>query len=208
MWVYTSAESLSLWARLQTVTSISKINILNPVKSFFSIIAFLLIAAGFFLLIRFEISFGVAGGRFGGAEVINMPGTFWFFIAIQTFWGLSMVADAIKEIWKLLHRNIDKSDEDGPTIIISIYWLLATLFFLIINCLAIWAAIEMLLNLYKLLGDYEMPEKAILGGLFLLSFAVFCYLYYVFLFRSLIEIFFPKARISWQLLRKNNNQLK
>lgn len=176
---------------------------MNTLKSFFTFIIFLLIAAGFFLLIRFEIQYGIAGGKFGGVEVINMPGTFWFFIALQTFLGLSLVTDAIKEIWKLRHSNIEKSDQHDPENIIAIYWLLATCLFLIINLLAIWSAVEILVNAYSLFNAFEMPKKAILGGLFLMSFMVFCYLYYMFLFSSLIETFFPKARTSLQLLRKN-----
>ncbi|MEO6540325.1 MAG: hypothetical protein ABIN74_05015 [Ferruginibacter sp.] len=173
---------------------------MNPLKSFFTTLIFLLIAAGFFFLIRFEIRYGIAGGKFGGVEVINMPGTFWFFIALQAFLGLSLVTNAIKELMKFRRRNIEKSD---PANIIAIYWLLAASFFCIVNLLAIWSAVEMLVSAYKSIVDLEMPKKAILGVLYLLSFFVFCYLYYTFLFSSLIETFFPKARNSFRLLRKN-----
>jgi len=134
-----------------------------------------------------------------------MPGTFWFFIAIQALLGSSLVIDAIKELWKFSHRNIVKGDQNDPTNIIAIYWLLAALFFLIVNLLAIWAAFEMLFNAYKLLLDYEMQKRLIMGGLFLMSFGVFCYLYYTFLFRSLIDIFLPKAWNSFQSSKRNNN---
>jgi len=163
-----------------------------------------LIAAGFFFLIRFEIQYGVAGGKFGGVELSEMPGTFWFFISLHVLFGLYLVKEAIKELWNLFHRSIEKNDQKKPANIIAVYWLLATVLFLTINLLAIWSAFEMLFYMYKLLREFEMPRKLILGGLFLMSVGVFCYLYYVFLFRSLIETFFPKARISFQSLQKKS----
>jgi len=179
---------------------------LNSIKSIAIFIVFLLIGAGFAVLINFEISYGIAGGKFGGVEVNDMPGTFWFFIWAQTLCGLYMIVNAIRELWKPLHRNAEKSDQNKPSNIIAIYWIVATFLFLILNVLAIWASFEMVFNTYNLLSDYEMPRKAIFAGLYLMCFLVFCYLYYVFLFRNLIDLFFPKARSSFRVLLNNDKQ--
>ena len=152
------------------------------------------------MLIRFEIGFGVAGGKIGGAELKEMPGSFCFFIAIQVLYGLWLVTVAIKELWKLSHRNA--TEQGGPPNIIAVYWILATILILILNLLAVWAIVEMLLHAYKVIIDFKMPDRAVFGGLFLLCFAVLCYILYEFLFRSLIDIFLPKAKSSLQLLRK------
>jgi polyferredoxin len=178
---------------------------LISIKSFFSFIIFLLIATGFFFLIRFEIHYGVAGGKFGGAEINKMPGTFWFFIGMQAFLGLFLLVTAIKELRNFLNGKNYKPDPDkNPPHekFIAIYWLLATLFFLVINLLAIWSAFEMVFSMYGLIKDDEMSRKAILGSLFLVCIFVFCYLYYMFLFRTFIDSFVPKARDSFKLLGK------
>jgi hypothetical protein len=177
-------------------------------KSFFSFIAFLLMAAAFFVLIGFEIHFGVAGGKFGGVELITMPGTFWFLIGLQTGWGLSLLTDAIKEFWNFLHRKNKADDQHKyppPAKPIAVYWIVATLFVIIVNGLAIWSAAEMVFNMYKSIMVYEMPRRAILGVIFLISFLSFCSVYYFFLFRSLVETFFPKARTAFQLLGEKKN---
>jgi len=162
-------------------------------------VAFLLLATGFFALIRFEISYGVAGGSLGGADVNTMPGTFWFFIWVQTLVALHFITLAIKSAWTLLHR----SDQNNPARIIAIYWLVATCCFLALNLLALWSSFEMLSNAYNLFNAFEMPRKAIMGGLFFMVFGILCFIYYVFLFRTLIETFYPKAIISFQVFRKN-----
>ena len=179
---------------------------MNPIKSVFSCLVFLLLATGFFVLISFEIHYGVAGGKFGGAELISMPGTFWFVVGIQAVWGLSLTADSIKELWKLTHKNVESNEDDKdpqPAKAIAIYWILATIFIVLLNLLAMWSAVETVFKMYKLISYYEMPRKAILGVLFLMSFGVFCYLSYMFLFRSLVETLFPKALNAFRVLQKN-----
>lgn len=163
---------------------------------------FVALAIGFFALVRFEITYGVAGGKFGGAEVRDWPGTFWFFIELQTLMGLFSVVNAIKELWNFSQRNKEESDRKPPATIIAIYWLLATFLFLVLSLLAVWSAYEMLCNTYNLVDNFDMPEKAIVGGLFLMCLGVFGYLFYWLLFTSLTDTFFPKTRISIQTLRK------
>jgi hypothetical protein len=178
---------------------------LNSIKTFISFIVFLLIATGFFFLIRFEILYGVAGGKFGGAELTDMPFTFWFFISMQALLGSFILVNAIKELRNFLHRKNNSNDSGKNSRyrkVEAIYWLLATLFLVIVNLLAICSVFEMLFSMYGLIKNDEMSRKAILGSLFLLCIIVFCYLYYTFLFSSLMDTFFPKARKSYFFLRK------
>jgi hypothetical protein len=156
-------------------------------------------------LIRFEIHYGVAGGKFGGVELTDMPFTFWFFISMQAFLGSFILVNAIKELWNLLHRKTNSNDPGKNSRyrwVEAIYWLLATLFLVIVNLLAICSVVEMVFSMYGLIKYDEMPRKVILGSLFLLCIVVICYLYYTFLFRSLMDTFFPKARKSYFFLRK------
>ena len=178
---------------------------MKTIKSVLYILIFLLIAAGFFALIRFEIQYGVAGGKFGGADKATMPGTFWFLIWMQTLLGLYLITDSIKEIWILFHGNSKEGNHNKPERIIAIYWLLAISFFAFLNLLAVWSAVEMLSNAYKLLDEFEMPKKAIFAGLFLIGFVILCSIYYNFLLRNLIETFNEKARISFRTLRKTKS---
>ncbi len=163
---------------------------------------FLAIAVGFFALVRFEITYGFAGGKFGGAEVSDSPGTFWFFIELQTLMGLYSLVNAIMVFWNYSQRNTREKDREPPATIVAIYWLLVTLLFLVLSLLAGWSAFEMLCIAYNFVDNFEMPKKAIVGGLFLICLGVFGYLVYMVLFRSLTDTFFPKARISIQTLRK------
>ena len=175
---------------------------MNLIKAVFTFLVFVALAIGFFALIRFEISYGVAGGKFGAADLRDFPGTFWFFIEIQILMGLYSLVIAIKALWNFSQRNTLESDRKPPATLIGIYWLLASFLFLVLNLLAVWSAFEMLCNAYNMVDNYEMPEKAIVGGLYLLCLGVFGYLFYWFLFRSLLDTFFPKARISIETLRK------
>src|SRR5436189_4188817 len=163
---------------------------------------FLALAVGFFALIRFEISYGVAGGKLGGASVSDAPGTFWFIIEIQILMALFSLTNAIKELWDFLQRNTPEIDQKSPANIIAVYWLSATFAILVLSCLGAWSAVEMLYNMYKLLENFEMPKRAILGGMFLLCIGVFGNIIYMFLIRSLIDTLIPKARISFQTLRR------
>jgi len=180
--------------------------IVKSLKSVSIALAFLLIATGFFALIRFEIHNGVAGGKFGGADVATMPGTFWFLIWTQVLWGLYLITESIKEVWSLFHRNKKQSDQGKPSHVIAIYWMLAAFFFLVLNLLAFWSAFEILSFAYKFLKDLEMPKKAIVGGLFLLCFIILCSIYYNFLLRNLIDTFYSKAKVSFQVLRRSKNE--
>jgi len=55
-----------------------------------------------------------------------------------------------------------------------VYWLLATFFLLVLCLLGVWSTFEMLRNAYSLVEEFEMPKKAIIGGLYLMCFGVFC----------------------------------
>ncbi len=173
----------------------------NSIKSFFGFVVFLVIGAAFFGLIWFEIHYGVAGGKFGGVEKKDMPGTFWFLIEMQTLMGLASIVTALKELWKLLHGKHHK-EKYPPANLIAIYWLSASVLVGLLCILAMWSAIEMLINMYGLLEDLEMPKKAIFGCLFLGVVLVLCYLVYTLWFSSLIDTLVPKAKASFQQLLK------
>jgi hypothetical protein len=175
---------------------------LRLVKSVFTFIVFFTIAAGFFALIRFEISYGVAGGKFGGAEISDSPGTFWFLIEMQVLMGLYSMVNAIKELWDYSQRSAQESERKPPAKLVAIYWLSATFLILVLCLLAVWSACEMIYNAYNLMDELEMPKKAILAGFFLICMGVLANIIYMFLIRSLIDTLVPKARMSFQALRK------
>jgi hypothetical protein len=175
---------------------------LRLIKAVFGFIVFLAIAVAFFWLIRFEISYGVAGGKFGGASISDSPGTFWFLIELQMLMGLYSLVNAIKEPWDFSHRNTPESDQKPPASITAVYWLSATVAILVLCLLGVWSVVEMLYNMYTLLENFEMPKRAILGGMFLICMIVFGNIIYMFLIRGLIDTLIPKARISFQTLRK------
>ena len=173
--------------------------IVNAIKSVFIAIAFLLGSAAFFVLIGFEIHYGMAGGKFGGADIATMPGTFWLFVGLQAAWGSSFVVDAIKEIWKLLDRPTEGGNQDSHlplAYLVAMFWILATAALVLINLLAVWSAYEMIVNMYGLLSHLEMPKRAILGGFALVLFLVICYVCYMFLLRTLIDTVYPRARVA------------
>jgi hypothetical protein len=171
------------------------------IKAVFVFMVFLVIAVGFFALIRFEISYGVAGGKFGGAEVSDSPGTFWFLIEIQVLMGLYALVNAIKELWDFSRRNRQEADRMPPANMIAIYWLVVTFFVLVLSLLAMWSAFDMAHHAYNLLDEFEMPQKAIFAGMFLMVFGVFGFVVYQFIIGSLIGTLFSKARTSVQVLR-------
>ncbi|MFN8256469.1 MAG: hypothetical protein U0W24_12305 [Bacteroidales bacterium] len=180
----------------------------NMIKSFFGSIVFIIIAAGFMMLVRFEIKNGVAGGKFGGVELISMPGTFWFLIGMQVLLGLYLIVYVLKETWNLFHKfnsNSKTKKNKEPAKLIAIFWLSFAVYLIMIIILAFWSVIEQLIRMYNLSQDIEMQKKAVLGGLFIICIIVFCSVIYRFLILSLIDNLYPKVKNSYRLLRKKRS---
>ncbi len=177
---------------------------MNSIKSIFLSIAFLLLAVGFFVMIYFETKYGLAGGKFGGVELINMPGTFWFFILLQTGWGVSFIIKAIKILSNNRSKSVVNHQENitSTSYLIAIYRLLQVVFLTVLILMGLWAVFEITSNFYKMIIGLKMPDQAIISVLAFFAVMVFCFVIYYFGLLTLIENIYPKARDSFRLLQK------
>lgn len=159
-------------------------------------------------MIIFEINCGIAGGKFGGVELTNMPGTFWFFILLQTGWGLSFIVKAIKIIWSNRSKagvGTQENFTSGTAYVIAIYRLLQFIFLVALILMGLWACFEITSNFYKMIIGLKMPDQAIVSVLAFFAVLVFCYIIYYFGVLVLVEYIYPKARDSYELLQKKAN---
>ena len=175
---------------------------MKTINCFFSVLLFLLLAAGFAVMIGFEIHYDVAAGRYGSVSVHEVPGAYWFVICAQATWGSSFMLRAIKVVWPPAEEN--SPDYPGTNL-----WAVLDVFIaasiIILSLLGLWAGIDIGRYSYKFAVSLKMPDKAVFGILMLAGLSVFFFLIYQFGVLTFIQDLYPKAQASFRFLQKKKD---
>jgi hypothetical protein len=111
--------------------------------------AFGVLGLGFIALVVFEVRLGIAGAKFGAADVHTHPGTFAFLIAMQAFLAIVMFASAIG-------AHITESRTTRRIAIVPIAAILL---------LFVWTIVEISHDMLSLGATMSLSDRFMYGGL-------------------------------------------